>query len=95
MGGALLGGASTASGAPTVRLRTPVSSGEYPFEAKKGVQKSGLEDLEGGACSHNLYTSGPRPRRIIKTLRDPPRPGPAHPREHGDSAAPKSLDPKQ
>ena len=29
------------------------------------------------------------------TLRDPPRPGPAHPREHGDSAAPKSLHPKQ
>ena len=22
------------------------------------------EDLEGGACSDNLYTSGPRPRRI-------------------------------
>ena len=22
------------------------------------------EDLEGGACSHNLYTFGPRPRRI-------------------------------
>ena len=32
---------------------------------------------------------------VILTLRDPPRPGPAHPREHGDSAAPKSLDPKQ
>ena len=32
---------------------------------------------------------------LILTLRDPPRPGPAHPREHGDSAAPKSLDPKQ
>ena len=30
---------------------------------------------------------------IILTLRDPPRPGPAHPREHGDSAAPKSLTP--
>ena len=23
---------------------------------------------------------------VILTLRDPPRPGPAHPREHGDSA---------
>ena len=23
------------------------------------------EDLEGGACSHNLYTFGPRPRRIV------------------------------
>ena len=32
---------------------------------------------------------------LILTLRDPPRPGPAHPREHGDSAAPKSLDPRQ
>ena len=32
---------------------------------------------------------------LILTLRDPPRPGPAHPREHGDSAAPKSLDTKQ
>ena len=32
---------------------------------------------------------------VILTLRDPPRPGPAHPREHGDSAAPKSLDLKQ
>ena len=32
---------------------------------------------------------------LILTLRDPPRPGPAHPREHGDSAAPKSLDPQQ
>ena len=32
---------------------------------------------------------------LILTLRDPPRPGPAHPHEHGDSAAPKSLDPKQ
>ena len=32
---------------------------------------------------------------LILTLRDPPRPGPAHPREHGDSSAPKSLDPKQ
>ena len=32
---------------------------------------------------------------IILTLRDPPRPGPAHPREHGDYAAPKSPDPKQ
>ena len=32
---------------------------------------------------------------FVLTLRDPPRPGPAHPREHGDSAAPKSLDPKQ
>ena len=31
---------------------------------------------------------------VILTLRDPPRPGPAHPREHDDSAAPKSLDPK-
>ena len=31
---------------------------------------------------------------VFLTLRDPPRPGPAHPREHGDSAAPKSLDPK-
>ena len=26
------------------------------------------EDLEGGACSHNLYTFGPRPRRICPTL---------------------------
>ena len=32
---------------------------------------------------------------VILTLRDLPRPGPAHPREHGDSATPKSLDPKQ
>ena len=32
---------------------------------------------------------------LILTLRDPPRPGPAHPREHGDSAAPKLLGPKQ
>ena len=32
---------------------------------------------------------------LILTLRDPPRPGPAHPREHGDSAVPKALDPKQ
>ena len=23
-----------------------------------------VEDLEGGACSHNLYTFGPRPQRI-------------------------------
>ena len=27
------------------------------------------DDLEGGACSHNLYTSGPRPRRIIEPFR--------------------------
>ena len=32
---------------------------------------------------------------LILTLRDPPRPGAAHPREHSDSAAPKALDPKQ
>ena len=44
-----------------------------------------------------VYVLGLRVKitRIILTLRDPPRPGPAHPREHGDSAAPKSLDPKQ
>ena len=49
----------------TVRLRTPVSQEGYPFEAKKRGPKKGFgEDLEGGACSDNLYTSGPRPRRI-------------------------------
>ena len=32
---------------------------------------------------------------VILTLRDPPRLGPAHPPEHGNSAALKSLDPKQ
>ena len=49
-------------------LADPVSQGGYPFEAKKRGPKKGLwvwgEDLEGGACSDNLYTSGPRPWRI-------------------------------
>ena len=31
-------------------------------EQRRGVWG---EDLEGGACSDNLYTSGPRPRRIF------------------------------
>ena len=27
------------------------------------------EDLEGGACSHNLYTFGPRPRVALDLYR--------------------------
>ena len=49
-------------------------------------QKSCRLDLERGLKDLN---------GLFSTLRDPPRPGPAHPREHGGSAAPKSLDPKQ
>ena len=72
--GALLGGASTASGPGEPSACGPrFSQGGYPFEAKKKGSEKGLwvwgEDLEGGACSDNLYTSGPRPRRIRKSFK--------------------------
>ena len=38
------------------------------LKQKKGAEKwlwAWGEDLEGGACSDNLYTFGPRPRRIV------------------------------
>ena len=44
-------------------LADPVSQRGYPFEAKK---RGGKKGLWGGACSDNLYTSGPRPRRIFR-----------------------------
>ena len=64
----LLSGASTPPGPGELsafRLWSP--TGGYPFQFKKGVRRVTSvwgEDLEGGACSDNLYTFGPRPRRI-------------------------------
>ena len=64
-GGGLLGGASTASG-PGKPSACGFLGGTH-LRQKKGSEKWFWvwgEDLEGGACSDNLYTSGPRPRRI-------------------------------
>ena len=38
--------------------------GHGPGEPSDPPFKAWGEDLEGGACSHNLYTFGPTPRRI-------------------------------
>ena len=67
-GGALLGRAATASGPGEPSACGPCSPrGGTHLRQKKGSEK-GLwawgEDLEGGACSDNLYTFRPRPRRI-------------------------------
>ena len=44
----------------------PLLGGGTHLKQKKGAEKwlRVGEDLEGGACSDNLYTFGPRPRRI-------------------------------
>ena len=54
------------------------------------LPRAGEEECEEGVNGVSFF-----PPFIILALRDPPRPGPAHPRENGDSAARKSLDPKQ
>ena len=58
---------------PLVLANRPLADPRFPrggthLRQKKGSEKWFWvwgEDLEGGACSDNLYTSGPRPRRII------------------------------
>ena len=60
----------------------------HSFQARSTrAPTSALEQKKGGfsGCLFEAFL----------TLCDPPRPGPAHPHEHGDSAAPQSLDPKQ
>ena len=58
---------------PLVLANRPLSDrgrlrGGVPIPGKKTCGFGlGGEDLEGGACSHNLYTFGPRPRRISET----------------------------
>ena len=62
-------------------------------------KQDGLDALSlDVAMSVMSFRSNRRPQDFVfsfVTLRDPLWFGPAHPREHGDSAAPKSLDPKQ
>ena len=67
-GGGGGGWAATASGPGETSACGPSSPrGVTHLKQKKGAEKwlwAWGEDLEGGACSDNLYTFGPRPRRI-------------------------------